>query len=144
MYYHFTDINRSITALTSSILSHYGVSPVNPTLPDADRILRSAPRNIVLILLDGLGYPILTRHLPEGSFLRRRLSKTLSSVFPPTTAAAATAKAGSIHLKAAGSAGAFTGRLSTKISLCIQTPMIPEPRQLPFMLDAPCLKHLLF
>ena len=91
MYYHFTDINRSITALTSSILSHYGVSPVNPTLPDADRILRSAPRNIVLILLDGLGYPILTRHLPEDSFLRRRLSTTLSSVFPPTTAAAATA-----------------------------------------------------
>ena len=143
MYYQFTDINSSITALTCSILSHYGVSPVNPTLPDADRILRSAPRNIVLILLDGLGYPILTRHLPENSFLRRQLSKTLSSVFPRLQLQLRW-KADSIRPKAAGSAGAFTGRLSTKISLCIQTPMIPEPRQLPFMLDVPCLKHLLF
>ncbi|MGN0293158.1 MAG: alkaline phosphatase family protein [Lachnospiraceae bacterium] len=85
------DWNRSVTALANSILTHYDCPGNNPTLPEADLLLQQAPRNIVLILLDGLGTNILHRHLGENSFLRRHLKGTLSSVFPPTTAAAATA-----------------------------------------------------
>lgn len=90
-YYHFPCPDQSIAALTGSILSHYGCMSVIPTLPHADRLLSSMPRNVVLLLLDGLGYDILIRHLPKSSFLIQQLSASLSSVFPPTTTAAATA-----------------------------------------------------
>ncbi len=83
--------NESVTALACSVLAHYGCKPQNPTLLTADRLLFTAPRNVILLLLDGLGFDILVRHLPEHSFLREHLLCTLSSVFPPTTAAAATA-----------------------------------------------------
>lgn len=89
--YDFPAPRTSITALSASILHHYGCPTPNPTLPQADVLLASAPRNVVLLLLDGLGETILTSHLPETDFLRRQHLGTLSSVFPPTTAAAATA-----------------------------------------------------
>lgn len=85
------DLLQSIAALSSSLLNHYGICSKNPEYLPADDHLRSAPRNIVLLLLDGLGQNILTRHLPETSFLRQHQVDTLSSVFPPTTTAAATA-----------------------------------------------------
>ena len=85
------DSARSITAVACSVLNHYHISPPNPSDPALDRILKEAPRNIVLLLLDGLGQNILRSHLPEDSFLRRHQTDTLSSVFPPTTTAAATA-----------------------------------------------------
>lgn len=81
----------NITAVACSILKHYRISPPNPGYPALDNILKDAPRNVVLLLLDGLGQNILTKHLPEDSFLRLHQFDTLSSVFPPTTTAAATA-----------------------------------------------------
>lgn len=91
MYFYQLDFKNNITALASSILEHYHCPHTNDTLAKADMILKNAPRNVVLILLDGLGYSVLTKHLDENSFLRSHLKGTLCSVFPPTTAAAATA-----------------------------------------------------
>ena len=85
------DPELSITALSNSVLKHYHIPPHNPSCLPVDRRLATAPRNIVLLLLDGLGQNILEHHLPEDSFLRRHQMDTLSSVFPPTTTAAATA-----------------------------------------------------
>lgn len=82
---------RSIASLACGIFAQYGVSSPNPVCPDLVKYLEDPPRNIVLFLLDGLGQNILTRHLPEDAFLRRHQVDTLSSVFPPTTTAAATA-----------------------------------------------------
>ncbi len=45
-------------------------------------------KNVVLIVLDGLGYEFLIKQ--KSSFLKNHLEKKLCSVFPPTTAAAAT------------------------------------------------------
>ena len=87
----FPDAAQSIAALSSSLLNHYGIPSKNQGYPPVDGLLYGAPRNIVLLLLDGLGQNILTRHLPETSFLRQHQVATLSSVFPPTTTAAATA-----------------------------------------------------
>jgi len=42
------------------------------------------------MLFDGMGMDALEHHLPEDSFLRCHLFKTISSVFPPTTTAATT------------------------------------------------------
>lgn len=82
---------QSIAALACSLLAVYGCSAPNPTLPQADRWLEGGKRNRVLLLADGLGYGLLQAHLPPESFLRRHCVGTLSSVFPPTTTAAATA-----------------------------------------------------
>ena len=85
------DARMSIAALACAILRHFGAPAPNPVCPALAGYLENAPRNVVLLLLDGLGQNILTRHLPPDSFLRRHQACTLSSVFPPTTAAAATA-----------------------------------------------------
>lgn len=45
--------------------------------------------NIVLLVVDGLGFEYLTRRLPRG-VLGRSLRGAITSVFPPTTAAAIT------------------------------------------------------
>lgn len=89
--YVFPDFQTSITSLGSSLLKHYGCAASNPSLPEADALLSDAPGNVVLLLLDGLGEAVLSRHLPADSFLCRHQIMCLSSVFPPTTAAAATA-----------------------------------------------------
>ena len=89
--FSYPDLLQNIAALSSSLLNHYGICSKNPGYLPADDQLRSASRNIVLLLLDGLGQNILTHHLPETSFFRQHQVDTLSSVFPPTTTAAATA-----------------------------------------------------
>ena len=83
--------DQNITAVACSILNFYNIASPNAGYPPLDAILKKAPRNVVLFLLDGLGQNILTGHLSESSFLRLHQMDTLSSVFPPTTTAAATA-----------------------------------------------------
>ena len=46
----------------------------------------SGARNIVLLVIDGLGYDYLTRIGPGGA-LRRHLKARITSVFPSTTTA---------------------------------------------------------
>jgi len=46
-------------------------------------------KNIVLIVLDGLGYEYLTKHCKD-TFLAKNISGRITSVFPSTTAAAVT------------------------------------------------------
>ena len=89
--YSFPNYVQSIASLSCAILKHYGILASNPGFTPVEKILENAPRNIVLLLLDGLGQNILETHLPEDSFLRKHQITTLSSVFPPTTTAAATA-----------------------------------------------------
>ena len=90
-YFEYPDTERCIAAISNSVLQNYHIETENPTYPPLDVRLTKDPRNIVLLMPDGLGQNILTFHLPEDSFLRRHQTDTLSSVFPPTTTAAATA-----------------------------------------------------
>lgn len=91
MFCNLFDWQNSITALSNSILKYYGQKNHNNSLEVADKILSKPKRNIVFLLLDGMGENIINYHLPESSFLRKNRVSYLSSVFPPTTAAAATA-----------------------------------------------------
>ena len=87
------DYNNSIVNLSCSVLKYYNVPNIrHSTLPEADRLLEQRkPRNVVLLLFDAMGISILNRHLPENSFTRQHVVKTISSTFPPTTVAATTA-----------------------------------------------------
>lgn len=80
-----------IVNLSNSLLKYFGFKPLNPTLSDVDEILaKTKPRNVVVLLWDGMGSEILDRILGERSFLGRNKLRDLHSVFPPTTTAATT------------------------------------------------------
>lgn len=83
----FPDYENSILALPNGVLARFGAPTHGPTLPALDAALRRHER-ILWVILDGLGSATLRRALPETAFLRRNVQATLSSVFPPTTAAA--------------------------------------------------------
>lgn len=82
------DFDNSILALSNSILHHYGVQTEYATLPILDSALAENYRNVVFLILDCLGKNIMEYNLPEDAFLRRHVATYISSVFPPTTAAA--------------------------------------------------------
>ncbi|NLD33980.1 MAG: hypothetical protein GX653_03640 [Clostridiales bacterium] len=64
---------------------------MHTTLPKVDRLLMSGSyRNVVLLVMDGLGMEVLQRCLPENGLLRSHLLQPLSAVFPSTTTAATT------------------------------------------------------
>jgi len=79
----------SIVNLMASIISADGGESLYPCLNDLDiEKLRSA-RNILLLVVDGLGYEFLCS-CSAGAFMRRHLKRSITSVFPPTTATAIT------------------------------------------------------
>ncbi len=84
------DYPNSLLALASSVLKHYGVNTPHKSLACMDELLSSNPKNVVVMLFDGMGTHSLEKHLDESAFLRRHFVKTISSVFPPTTTAATT------------------------------------------------------
>ena len=98
----------SIVNLLSSIQAALGTEPASyaPTQQiDAQRLADA--RNIVLIVIDGLGYDFLQRQ-PEHSVLRRHLNGPLTSVFPSTTASAITSFMTGLAPQQHGLTGWFT------------------------------------
>lgn len=85
------DYTDCLTNLSNSILKYFGCKTFHDTLPDIDDILKeNNSKNVVVLLLDGMGANILDRTLPENSILRKSKLRNLHSVFPPTTVAATT------------------------------------------------------
>jgi predicted AlkP superfamily pyrophosphatase or phosphodiesterase len=84
----YPDYENSIVNLTSSILNAFGVeSPYCPVNELSD--LKNS-KNIILLLVDGLGFEYLQKY-GKGSYLEKHCIKKITSVFPSTTAAAVTA-----------------------------------------------------
>ena len=76
--------------LSNSILSKFGAPTVGKTLPLVDNLLKKDYKNVVILLLDGLGTCIMEGNLKEDGFLRTHFIESISTVFPPTTVAATT------------------------------------------------------
>ncbi|MEZ3426578.1 MAG: alkaline phosphatase family protein [Lachnospiraceae bacterium] len=87
----YPDYHNCIASLACSLLQYYGINPPNSTLPQADALLQKKYKNIVLLLLDGMGMNILKKHLSKDSFFCRNVKTVYSSTFPPTTVAATAA-----------------------------------------------------
>ena len=80
----------SIVNLMTSILQGLGQhTNHHPALTDLNTETFNRAQNIVLLVIDGLGYNYLTRHAPHSS-LHNHLHGKLTSVFPSTTATAIT------------------------------------------------------
>jgi len=80
----------SIVNLMSSILQGLGqASNFHPPLKDLDSSRLGQAQNVVLLVVDGLGYQYLT-DTGKRSTLHRHLHSRLTTVFPSTTASAIT------------------------------------------------------
>ncbi|MBN1776956.1 MAG: alkaline phosphatase family protein [Clostridiales bacterium] len=86
----YPDYDHCLVNLTNSILKHFGAETKHAPLSDVDDILEKGFQNVVLMIFDGMGVSSLEHHLPADSFLRLHYKQAISSVFPPTTAAALT------------------------------------------------------
>jgi len=80
---------RSIVNLVSTIQTALGSNPLYPNLKDLDPEYLSSKKNILLIVLDGLGYQYLMEE-GEGTIFNEYMKSRLTSVFPSTTASAIT------------------------------------------------------
>ncbi len=77
----------SLVNLVASVVASRGGKPHHETLRNFS--LAAEAKNVVLFIIDGLGDNYLARH-GKGSELGRRRRRSLTSVFPSTTASAIT------------------------------------------------------
>lgn len=83
------DYNHSILNLITSILKHYNVETNHKSLQILDKELKNKYRNVVFIILDGMGEHILNQLSPQG-YLSSNKVESITSVYPSTTTAALT------------------------------------------------------
>lgn len=83
------DYNHCILNTINSILKYYNVKTDFNGLQVLDEKLKKDYKNVVLILLDGMGEHILNDVSPNGFFVNNHIAK-ITSVCPSTTTAALT------------------------------------------------------
>ena len=92
MSWRAPDYSNCCLNLISSIAGYFGCPLQHPKLPFLEEKLKGRRyQNIIVMLFDGMGMELLTRALPEDSFLRTHLGHVLSAVYPSTTTNATTA-----------------------------------------------------
>ena len=84
------DYNNCLTNLACSIRKYFNLDYHHNTLESIDKLLATNPKNVVLILLDGMGSNILDRTLDKEDFFLKNKIGDMTSVFPATTTAATT------------------------------------------------------
>ena len=85
------EYDNSIVSLASSIRKYFELDCYHNTLNDIDKLLEEyTPRNVVVLLFDGMGSRLIKNILGENSFLYKNMLKEISSVTPSTTTAATT------------------------------------------------------
>lgn len=85
----FPDYENSIVNLMSSILNSFGVSAEYPEIKLLPSKQLIPYKNIILFVIDGLGYHFLKEEI-DSSIIKEQFLGRMSSVFPATTASAIT------------------------------------------------------
>ena len=85
----FPDYTHSILNTISSILKYYNVETKYNGISKLDEVLQKEYKNIVLLILDGMGEHILKNISPNGFFKNNEID-VVTSVCPSTTTAAMT------------------------------------------------------
>ena len=81
--------NNCILNTITSILKYYKVETEHESLECLDKILERKYKNVVLLILDGMGEHILNNISPDRYFKKHQIA-TVTSVYPSTTTAALT------------------------------------------------------
>ncbi|MGM9882485.1 MAG: alkaline phosphatase family protein [Bacilli bacterium] len=85
------DYQNSIVNVACTIRKYFDLNYNHNTIEKIDKILeKNQPRNVVVILFDGMGSKLLKEKLPNDSFLSKHLNSEISSVVPSTTTASTT------------------------------------------------------
>ena len=84
----FPDYNNSILNLITSILKYYNVETKHTSLKSLDVKLEKRYKNVIFLVLDGLGEHILKN--TSNGFLKEHEIDCITSVYPSTTTAALT------------------------------------------------------
>ncbi len=91
MKYLKPNYDESIVSVVNSVQRYFKIKENHPSLNYLDNYIdKYKPKNIVLVLFDGLGYNMLKRNKDICPFLNEHLKRSVSSVFPTTTMAART------------------------------------------------------
>ena len=81
---------KSIVHLASSICKNLGLPSLYPSIPEIDMLRLSAYKNVVLLVVDGMGTSILEENGTPHGFFQSHLLFSADSVVPSTTVAATT------------------------------------------------------
>lgn len=81
--------NHCILNTITSILKYYNVNSEHKSLESLDKVLEKKFRNIVFIILDGLGMHNL-KNIDSDGYLSNNIIDCVTSVYPSTTTAAIT------------------------------------------------------
>lgn len=85
------DYKQCLTNLACSIQKYFEIEPKHDSLKLIDDILeKEQPKNVVLILFDGMGSRIIKRNLNFNDFFLQKQIAEITSVYPATTTAATT------------------------------------------------------
>ena len=91
MDYFFYDRNNNLVSIANAILFHFTGKCFHTPHEELTRILKEKNyQKVCIMLFDGLGKSIEEKHLTESDYLLRKKAFEITSVFPPTTAAATT------------------------------------------------------
>jgi len=85
----YPDYNNSILNLITSILKKYNVQTNHSSLKELDEKINKQYKNVVFIILDGMGEHIL-KNISDNGFFRKNQLSCITSVYPSTTTAALT------------------------------------------------------
>ena len=85
----FPNYDKSILSTITSILNYYGVDNSHVSLNSVNKIIQKKYKNVVLLILDGMGEHILNVHDKKGFFKCHEID-CVTSVYPSTTTAAMT------------------------------------------------------
>lgn len=81
--------HECITNLACSIRRYFNLETKHNSLSYIDKLLdERKPRNVVLLLFDGMGSNIIDRVLDKNDFFIENRIKKITTVFPATTVAA--------------------------------------------------------
>lgn len=83
--------NECLTNIACSIRKYFDLEYHHKTLTYLDEILENKqPKNVIVVLFDGMGSRILDRTLDKNSLFIKNKYKEITTVFPATTTAATT------------------------------------------------------
>ncbi len=87
----FPNFRANLVNVSATLAEYLGQPNHHSTLPVLERALQAHDyRNIVYLVIDGMGSRIMAKNLPVKSCLRQHQAQEITSVFPPTTVAALT------------------------------------------------------
>ena len=84
------NFKKNIVNISSTLAEFLGCPNDKPTLPILEKELKKDYKNVVFLILDGLGTNPIKTNLDKHSILRSNIKMVLTSTFPSTTTNATT------------------------------------------------------